>query len=107
MIEYNVRPSFIVTKEEGHELKYTNYEYLFSTEYNVWERTIKNSYHYLGEILKAVEKEQITNHAYVLNGVSEITYQTKVIYVNYMNEEVVYNSHKIPPLSALLVEVIL
>lgn len=105
MIEYNVRPSFVVTKEEGHELKYTNYEYLFSTEYNVWERTIKNSYHYLEEILKAVEKEQITNHAYVLNGVSEITYQTKVIYVNYTNEEVIYNSNKIPPLSALLVEV--
>lgn len=105
MIEYNINPSFIVTKEEGHHLRYTNYEYLFSTEYNLWKETIYDVYQKVGAFLSLVDDEVISDHKVVLEGLSEIVYQTKLIYVNYSNQELTYKTVTIPPFSAVLVEV--
>ncbi len=105
LIEYNLKPSFVVTKEEGHNLRYTNYEYLFSTEYDLWEKTIKETYHNMENILKEVSNQEIKSHRYILDGVSEVIYNTHIVYINYNSVEISYNGHVIPPLSAIIVEV--
>lgn len=105
MIEFNLRPSFIVTFQPGYLLRYTHTEYLYTTEYDVWKDTIKSVYDQVSSILKDVQGERMLSHRYIHEGVVEITYETKTIYVNY--QSVAYNvgTLNILPMSAKIVEV--
>lgn len=86
MIEYNLYPSFIITKEEAYDLRFTNFEYLNSTEYDLWKDLIIQIYNKVNDALKNVKGAKIVNHYYITNGVVAIEYSNnKTIYVNYNN----------------------
>ena len=86
MVEYNIAPSFIVTEDEAYNLRFTNYEYLNSTQYDLWESLIKSTYSTVNGALSKVNGAHIINHRYIDAGVAEITYSNnKTIYVNYNN----------------------
>ena len=105
MIEYNLYPSFIVTAEEAYDLRFTNYEYLNSTQYALWESLIKSTYNTVNDTLKSVSGAYIVNHRYIAEGVSEITYSNnKVIYVNYNNSQYSNGSIQVGPNAAIVVE---
>lgn len=103
MIEYNLKPSFVVTDNESHNLRYTNYEYLFSTEFSLWEKTIKETYQNLESYLKPVSNELMLNHQFISDGVSKVTYETYVIYINYNNNDVMVEGVLVPGLDAVIV----
>lgn len=84
MIEYNIYPSFIITNKEAYDLRYTNYEYLNSTEYSLWKDLIVKVYGNVNNALKHVSGAKLIAHEYVLSGVSKCSYDNGVtIYVNY------------------------
>lgn len=86
MVEYNLYPSFIVTSEEAYDLRFTNFEYLNSTQYELWEELIKDTYNTVNNSLKTVSGCSIVNHRYIADGVCEVTYSNNnVIYINYTN----------------------
>jgi len=105
MIEYNLRPSFIVTSKPGYELRYTHVEYLYTTEYSVFEDVMKDVYRNVSDILSDVQGEHIVNHRYIALGVAEITYESKIIYVNYTDQSYTVGTTVVQPLSATSVEV--
>lgn len=105
MIEYNLRPSFIVTASPGYLLRYTHVEYLYTTEYDVWKDVIKDTYHDVSLILSDVSGEKMISHRYIFQGVAEITYESHVIYVNYTNLPYTVGSTVIQPMSATSMEV--
>jgi hypothetical protein len=87
MIEYGLSPSFIVTHEEGHMLRYTNYEYLYTTEYEVWKDKIAETYQDVSQVLNQVNGHHILSHRYIDFGISEVKYSNnKIIYVNYTDQ---------------------
>lgn len=105
MIEYNLRPSFIVTSSPGYLLRYTHVEYLYTTEYDVWKDVIKDTYQDVSSILSDVSGEKMLSHRYIASGVAEITYESHVIYVNYTETPYTVGSNVIAPMSATSVEV--
>ncbi len=105
MIEYNLRPSFIVTYQPGYFLRYTHVEYLYTTAYDVWKDDIIYTYEKVSEILSDVQGESMLRHRYIMDGVVEITYQSKIIYVNYTEENQTIGDHTVSAHSAISVEV--
>jgi hypothetical protein len=106
MIEYGLSPSFMITYEESYKLRYTNYEYLYTTQYELWKDKIIDTSHYVGSILNHVVGANIINHRFIHEKVVEITYSNGVtIYVNYSDQIVLINNLTIEPLSATYTEV--
>lgn len=84
MIEYNLYPSFIITDEEAYKLRFTNFEYLNSTEYSLWSSLMVSMYQTVNSALSYVNGQHITSHRYIDDGICEIGYSNgKVIYINY------------------------
>ena len=103
MIEYNIYPSFIVTYEEAYDLRYTNYEYLNSTQYDLWKDLIIRMYSKTNDALSNVIGARLIDHKYVDNGVSKCSYSNGVvIYVNYNNKDVNVDGVSLSPYSYLV-----
>ena len=106
MIEYNIAPAFIVTKEEAKNLRFTNFEYLNSTTYEAWAELIVSTYNTVNNSLKNVNGATILNHRYVDYGVAEITYNNGIrLYVNYNLETRSVGSIQVEP-GCTMVEVV-
>lgn len=100
MIEYNLYPSFIITKEEAYDLRFTNFEYLNSTEYALWKEVMIEVYEKVNSALKLVKGASIINHEAISNGIIKITYSNNVsIYLNYNDSPFVYNNITLEPYS--------
>ncbi len=84
MIEYNIYPSFIITKREAYDLRYTNYEYLNSTQYDLWKDLMVKMYQETNNALSNVINAKMISHKAVDDGVVKISYDNGVIiYINY------------------------
>ncbi len=87
MIEYNIYPSFIITKKAAHNLRFTNFEYLNSTEYALWKELIISIYQNVNSALKVVRGASIIDHQYIDYGVCVVSYSNNYqIYINYNGE---------------------
>ena len=103
MIEYNIYPSFIITHEEAYDLRYTNYEYLNSTQYDLWKDLMIKMYTETNNALSNVIGARLTAHCYVDEGVSKCSYSNGVtIYVNYNNSSVNVDGVSLTPYSYLV-----
>ncbi|MFA5006525.1 MAG: DUF5696 domain-containing protein [Candidatus Izemoplasmatales bacterium] len=84
LIEYGIMPSFLITAEPTHRLRYTNSAYVYTSHYDLWKDTIAAMHAEVGGVLGTVAGETMTYHRYVADGVAETTYGNGVrIYVNY------------------------
>ena len=84
MIEYNIYPSFIITKREAYDLRYTNFEYLNSTQYDLWKDLMVKMYQETNNALSNVINAKMISHKAVDDGVVKISYDNGVIiYINY------------------------
>ena len=100
MIEYNIYPSFLITKEEAYDLRYTNYEYLNSTQYDLWKSLIVSMYSDTNNALKYVIGAKMIHHEYLLAGVAKCEYSNGVtIYINYNNRNVSCDNISLAPYS--------
>ena len=103
MIEYNIYPSFIITSEEAYDLRYTNYEYLNSTQYDLWKDLMVKMYKDTNNALSNVIGAKMISHGYVDRGVSKCVYSNGVtIYVNYNNKDVNADGVSLSPYSYLV-----
>ena len=100
MIEYNIYPSFLITKEEAYKLRYTNYEYLNSTQYDLWKDLMVSIYEDTNNALKNVVGKEMISHEYVESGVCKCGYSNGVvIYINYNNKNINCDGISLAPYS--------
>ncbi len=108
MIDYNLSPSFILSKEPSYKLAQTGSASLYSTEYNQYEQLIKNVYDNINSVLNQVINYKWTNRTVIQNGVIVNTYtngsNTKEILINYTDKEVKYKNNTIAALSAIVIQ---
>lgn len=87
MIEYGITPSFLITEESTHLLRYTNSEFIYTSEFDKWKELIISTSKDVYESLELVSGAHMVSHRYIATGVSEIIYDNGVkIYVNYQDE---------------------
>lgn len=100
MVDYNIYPNFILTKEPAHLLTDTNSRNYYSSEYTLYESLIDSIYSRVNEALREVIGAEWQNRTVVENGVIVNTYSNGVeIVINYKDEAVTYNGEVIDPLS--------
>lgn len=105
LIEYNIYPTFIITDEDSSILRYTNYEYLYTSEYSRWKDVIVLMYSTVNSVLKEVTGETMISHNYLASGVAITTYSNnKSIIVNYSDNDYVLDSVTIESHSAEVIE---
>ena len=84
MIDFALNPSYILTKQETYEMRYTNAAAYFTTQFSNYQQEIVDSYQYLNGALSYVVNAKITNREILQTGFVKISYDNGVIiYVNY------------------------
>lgn len=92
MIDFNVYPSFVLSKESSHYLSYTNSANYYSTEYSLYKDLIKNVYSQvdsaLGQVISAdwISRQKLDN-GLIINEYSN----GKKIVINYSNKPLPYS----------------
>lgn len=106
MIDYNLYPSFILTKEPSYSLASTASSDLYSTEFDQYRGLIKSVYTAVNEVLSEVSGYEWTGRTVIKEGVILNSYQKdgdrKNIMINYTEDTVGYQEQSIPPLSAVV-----
>ena len=101
LIDYNVNPTYLLTKESAIELFQTSSEYIFSSMYSDWKEEIINSITLVNDILKEVSGANFINREEISNNVYKNTYSNnKEIIVNYSDNDFTYNGITIESSSA-------
>lgn len=91
LIDYGMYPSFIITDDSSHKLKYTNANEFFTTEYSEWRSTIIEDYQVVSETLNHVKDATITSRVVLAPGVVRVDYSNNVSFViNYSTEDYNY-----------------
>jgi hypothetical protein len=107
MIDYNLSPSFILSKQPSHFLSSTPSAELYSTEFAQYEDLIKNVYDQVNGILSQVNGYKWTGRKVLENGVILNIYdngsEKKEIIINYTDEDKLYDNVSIAPLSASVI----
>ncbi|MBN2795609.1 MAG: hypothetical protein JXR88_09400 [Clostridia bacterium] len=105
MIDYNLYPSFVLTKEPSYLLSSTNALDFYSTEFTQYEHLIKKVYEEVSSALEPVLNAYWLKREEVLPNVIKNTYDNGVmIYINYNEETVIYDNLKVPGVSYVVVE---
>ncbi len=109
MIDYNVSPSFILSKEPSHMLDSTPSADLYSTEYAQYKELIAKVYRQINEVLSQVSGYEWSGRTVVENGVIANHYQKdgmeKKIIINYTEDPVTVDEIPVAPLSAKVIVV--
>ena len=107
MIDYNIYPSFILSKDPSYKLADTFSANYYSTEYSLYEELIETVYGQINETLSQVQGFEWTDRNVPENGVVINTYQkdgaSKYIIINYTDQEVTYQGTTVSPESAAVV----
>lgn len=105
MIDYNVYPSFLLTRESAHVLMMTNSAENYSTQYAVHKGSILEVYSRVNSALRTVIDAEWTGRRVLEDGVIVNTYDNGVtILVNYRESEVMYRGTVIGPLQARVLQ---
>lgn len=104
MLEYGINPSYVITNNPTSDLRYCNYEYLFTTEFGLWKDNIISLYNKVSDPLNKINGSSLINHIYIASGVVECSYSNGVmIYINYTNNSYNYGGLDISPMSAITI----
>ncbi len=108
MIDYNISPSFVLTKEPSYLLAATTSADYYSTEYSQYEKIINNIYNTVNGTLKNVQGYTWKDRKVLDDGVIANTYEkdgeTKTVIINYTNDKVEVKGHTVDKLSAETLE---
>lgn len=97
MVDYNVYPSFLLTKEKASKLEESSLNYIYSSAYDDYKEEVTVYYNFVNDALKNVINSKIINRVVLQDGVVKISYDNNVdIIVNYLNKDVLYNHQTIP-----------
>ncbi len=107
MIDYNVSPSFILSREPSYKLGDTFSANFYSTEYTLYEDLIGEVYGQVNSVLGQVQGFEWSGRAVPENGVVINSYQkdgeSKAVIINYTEQEVSYQGVTVMPQSAVVV----
>ncbi|MCM1027051.1 MAG: DUF5696 domain-containing protein [Roseburia sp.] len=107
MIDYNISPAFILSKEPSYKLSDTFSANYYSTEYTLYEDLIQDVYGQINGALSQVQGYEWTNRYVPEDGVAVNTYQkggqTKYIIINYTEHDVTWQGTAVSPESAAVV----
>ncbi len=108
MIDYNLYPSFVLSKEPSYKLADTVSCDLYSTEYALYKELIQEVYTKVNAVLSQVQGYAWVNRTVIADGVIVNTYekngQVKDIVINYTSGEIVYKNQTVGALNALAAE---
>lgn len=92
LVETGVYPSFLLTYENPETLQYTNSNWIYSSEYEKYEKTIAEYNKKLGALNAKTKDAYIVKHERTDSNVGITTYSNGVvIYTNFNDEEVKVN----------------
>ncbi len=104
MIDYNLSPSFILTKEPSHFLSSTPSADLYSTEFVQYKDLIARVYSQVNETLSQISGYKWIGRGVPQGGIIINSYQkgeaVKKVIINYTQEAYTYGSITVAPLSA-------
>lgn len=104
MIDYNMSPSFILSKEPSYYLADTVSSDLYSTEFAQYETLIGSIYNSVNAVLSKVSGYEWTDRTVLENGVILNTYQNgqdiKYVVINYTDNVISWQENEIGALSA-------
>lgn len=104
MIDYNVCPSFILSKEPSWNLADTYSSNLYSTEYALYEEKIQDIYSQINGVLSQVQGYEWVSREVIQNGVVVNAYVkdnvTRYIVINYTNNSANVQGMEVPALTA-------
>lgn len=107
MIDYNMSPSFILSKEPSYMLADTVSADLYSTEFSQYEELIVSIYGKVNEVLSATAGYDWIDRSVLANGVIKNTYEkngdTFCIIINYTEENFSYSGTEISGLTAQII----
>lgn len=84
LIEYNIYPSFILTHEPSYYFRHCNFEYIYTSEFALWQEIITSVYQRVNSALRYVRGAKMIEHKCLAEGIFRITYDNGVaIYLNY------------------------
>jgi len=96
LAEYGAAPHFLWSHESSSELKFTRYDYMFSTQYTDWIDEAADLYARLNDALAVLRTETIEEHIRHRDGVVEVRYSDGTsIFVNYTDKPVTVNGVRI------------
>ncbi len=108
MIDYNISPSFIFTKEPSYLLSDTVSSDMYSTEYEQYKKLAEKVYNSVNDVLSQVRGFEWTGRAVLKNGVIVNTYQKgesrRNVYINYTDKAVSTPAGMLPALGTLVAE---
>ena len=97
MIDYNVYPSFLLTKESSSLLDETALQYIYCSQFENLEEAVHVYYDFVSGALNQVIGASIVNREIIEDGVVKVTYSNgKTIIVNYKNVEVTVDGTVVP-----------
>ena len=107
MIDYNVSPSFVLSKEPSYKLGDTFLANYYSTEYTLYEGMIADIYSQVNSVLSQVQGFEWTARHVPEDGVVINSYGKdgayKYVIINYTEHEVTYQGTTVMPESAAVV----
>jgi hypothetical protein len=93
-IEFGCMPFFELTYEDTIELKYTNYNKLFNSQYEKWLDTVTDIYKEFNEKLKDTWDAKMIEHKKINDDLVKVTYDNGIaVFINYGKNEVYYEGH--------------
>lgn len=104
MIDYNMLPSFVLSKQSSHLLAHTNSNIYYSTEYELYKDKIKNVYDKVNDALKQVYQASWINRDVLVAGVIKNDYSNgKSIIINYTDNDFTYKGTVVKSMSSVVI----
>jgi len=98
LVDFGMNPAYILSEERSSNLRGSDIERYFSTNFANWENTIVEQYDFINDALKHVRGETIERRDVLQSGVVEVTYSNNVrIVINYTSQEVLHDATLIEP----------
>lgn len=96
VIEYGAAPYFVFTAADSSEVKFTAFDYLYSTKYTDWLETAAEMYKQANEVLGPLQSVNMVDHQKLQEGVYKTVYENGAYtIVNYNDAEVQTEGHVI------------
>ncbi len=89
LIDFNVYPSFYLTKDATSKILNTKSNWIYSSAYDQWGSIVDSTYHYIDERLSPVAGASIIDRRIPSEGISIIDYSNGMtVLVNYTDQDV-------------------
>ena len=97
MIDYNVYPSFLLTKESSSLLDETALQYIYCSQYDNLESAVTVYYDFVNDALKNVVGAKIVDREVIKDGLVAISYSNgRTVYVNYTKNNELVDGTSVP-----------